>query len=117
MRVLVCGGRNFTDEAFIFKTLDGLHRKHHITRIIHGGARGADQYAGAWAAKNAIKEIYVFDADWDRFGLAAGPHRNQRMLHEGRPELVVAFPGGRGTNDMVRRAMAADVRLQFFRPR
>lgn len=38
-----------------------------------------------------------------------GPLRNQRMLEEGKPDLVVAFPGGGGTKDMVRRAAKAGV--------
>jgi hypothetical protein len=33
------------------------------------------------------------------------------MLGQGHPDLVVAFPGGRGTADMVRRANAAGVRV------
>jgi hypothetical protein len=31
------------------------------------------------------------------------------MIDQGRPDLVVAFPGGRGTADMVRRARAAGI--------
>jgi hypothetical protein len=31
------------------------------------------------------------------------------MLLEGKPDLVVAFPGGKGTADMVRRARKANV--------
>jgi hypothetical protein len=50
-------------------------------------------------------------ADWDRYGLAAGPKRNQRMLDEYSPEFGVAFPGGRGTADMIRRLRAASVPL------
>ena len=51
-------------------------------------------------------------AKWDelgRNGRKAGPIRNQQMLDEGRPSLVVAFPGGRGMADMVRRARNAGV--------
>lgn len=48
-------------------------------------------------------------------GKAAGPIRNQRMLDEGKPDLVVAFPGGRGTADMVRRAKAAGVPVRLNR--
>ena len=47
--------------------------------------------------------------EWDELGKKAGPLRNQRMLEEGKPELVVAFPGGGGTKDMVRRAVKAGV--------
>ena len=59
----------------------------------------------------------IFPADWIRHGRAAGPIRNEQMLREGCPDLVVAFhddPGlGRGTADMVRRALAAGVPVRF----
>jgi hypothetical protein len=37
--------------------------------------------------------------------------RNQAMLDYGKPDLVVAFPGGKGTADMVRRARVAGVKV------
>lgn len=40
---------------------------------------------------------------------SAGPKRNQRMLDKGKPDLVLAFPGGDGTADMVRKAKSAGV--------
>lgn len=40
---------------------------------------------------------------------AAGPIRDQEMLDKGKPDLVVAFLGNRGTADMVRRAREAGV--------
>jgi hypothetical protein len=49
-------------------------------------------------------------ADWS-IGRKAGPIRNQRMLDEHAPDLVVAFPGGRGTADMVRRARKSGVEV------
>lgn len=50
-------------------------------------------------------------ADWDGLGRKAGPIRNQRMLDEGKPDLVVAFPGDKGTADMVRRARTASLEV------
>ena len=47
--------------------------------------------------------------DWKKYGKKAGPLRNQQMLEEGKPDLVVAFPGGNGTADMVRRAKKANI--------
>jgi len=66
--------------------------------------------ANAWAVDHNLA-IRSFPADWEKDGLAAGPMRNQRMLDEGKPDLVIAFPGGRGTADMVQRAKAAHVRV------
>jgi len=48
-------------------------------------------------------------AEWDKFGRRAGPLRNEQMLREGKPDVVVAFPGGRGTAHMVRIAKEAGI--------
>ena len=107
-RVLVCGGRGFTQMRWLTRVLDDLDPK--PTLIIQGGGFGADACASEWAYKRDVLERQ-FPADWKKLGRAAGPIRNQQMLDEGRPDLVVAFPGGDGTADMVRRAKAAGVRV------
>jgi hypothetical protein len=106
MRVLVCGGRHFDDWMLLKDTLDGLEPRAGV--VIHGAAPGADVLAGRWAALRRVP-VEAFAADWGRLGPAAGPVRNARMLVEGRPDIVVAFPGGRGTANMVEQARAASV--------
>jgi hypothetical protein len=109
MRVLVCGGRDFKDWDLLSEELTYLLGE--IDVIIHGGAKGADRLAGDFAfAAGITEEVYL--AKWDEHGLAAGPIRNQRMLDDGKPDLVIAFPGGKGTADMVRRARAAGVEVR-----
>jgi hypothetical protein len=99
MRVLVCGGRDYTDRNAVYRVLDRLHKKHTIAAIIQGGARGADRLAVDWAtSRKIVLEWYI--ADWNRLGPGAGHIRNQRMIDEGKPDAVVAFPGGTGTADM-----------------
>lgn len=110
MRVLVCGGRNFEDRALMFRVLDSLHDRTPFSCVIHGMARGADRLADHWAMFNHIP-AYRFHAVWSQHGRSAGPIRNQRMLDKGKPDLAVGFPGGAGTKDMLRRALAADVRI------
>ena len=108
MRLLVCGGRSFEDRQALYSSLDELHRQRNIDLLIAGGARGADTLAEEWArARDVATEIY--QADWAGLGRKAGPIRNQRMIDEGRPDLVIAFPGGRGTGDMMSRARAAGI--------
>lgn len=112
MKVLVCGGRDFTNAEFLNKTLDGLHAIYHFTELIHGAARGADTLAGSWAWTNGIIPR-PFPADW-ALGKGAGPIRNQVMLDD-KPDLVVAFPtGGPGTQDMINRAKKAEVKVLEF---
>lgn len=108
MRLLICGGRDFDDAAFAARILDAVHRKHVVKLVIHGAARGADTLGGRWAQYNGI-EVEKYPAQWGAHGKAAGPLRNAQMLESGRPDAVVAFPGGSGTADMVRRAKAAGV--------
>lgn len=101
MKAVICGGRNFSD----YQQLRSVLQQYHLTHIIHGGARGADSLAGLYAGEHNI-QCTVFKAEWNLHGLGAGPRRNQRMLEE-QPEVVIAFPGGFGTADMVRRAKNA----------
>jgi hypothetical protein len=114
MRVLVCGGRHFADAALLNRTLDELHAQAQITEIIHGEARGADKLAGNWARIRMVP-VKTFPANWRKHGNSAGPIRNRQMLREGRPDLVIAFPGGDGTADMMEQARAAHVEVREIR--
>lgn len=130
MRILICGGRTYTDEKNFNALMDFMHwrRWAHFppTIIIHGGARGADTLADKWAKKHG-HSVLPFLADWNdlthpkavirtrpdgsKYDLLAGYRRNQRMIDEGKPEVAVAFPGGGGTTDMVTRARKAGIEV------
>lgn len=96
--------------AKTYEVLDILHDKVTITTIVHGDAKGADSLAGKWAALWQIP-VERYPANWTLHGRAAGPIRNQQMLVEAKPDIVVAFPGGVGTDDMKFRAEDAGVEL------
>lgn len=113
MRILVCGGRNYWKPSNINRALAHLHATRGITVLIHGAAPGADKLADDWAAEVGVHRL-PFPADWERHGKAAGPIRNAQMLRIGRPQAVVAFPGGTGTLDMIQQAQAAG--LPVWRP-
>lgn len=126
MRVLVCGGRDFGHPVPVS---DPLHQKRqhewiylHVTLnqmlgskkrdvvLITGNAKGADQQAEIWAEKNGVRNE-IYPANWKLHGKAAGPIRNKQMLEEGKPDWVIAFPGGNGTEHMCRIARNADVKV------
>jgi hypothetical protein len=109
-KVLVCGGRDFDDRAALDAALDRLHAQQRFTLVIAGGAPGADTMAEEWARDRGIR-TRIFRARWSIYGRAAGPIRNARMLRKGRPDLVVAFPGGKGTAGMVALAREAGVEV------
>lgn len=106
---LICGGRNFDDRNLFDAVMDELVRDMGCPEtIIHGNASGADMMADVWAKRMAIRRER-FPAQWYKYGKAAGPIRNQEMIDQGSPHLVIAFPGGNGTADMVRRAKKAGI--------
>lgn len=140
-RILVCGGRAYgkidpkrpiehparmAERRKLRAVMADLLKEHGRFQLIHGGARGADALAGGWASEAEIP-TNVFPADWTnttrpgalvkkrrdgtQYDALAGIVRNQKMLDEGKPSLVVAFPGGSGTKDMVDRAKAANVEV------
>lgn len=94
--------------------------------IIQGAATGADRMARKFAKANQVR-CEQYNADWENmdvepciprtrsdgsvYNAAAGGIRNQRMLDEGKPDVVIAFPGGKGTADMIKRAKAAGVEV------
>lgn len=116
----MCGGRNFSDEFSFYTNLRNIVAKirsdtgcRAIT-IISGEARGADTMAKEFA--NTWDMPYIgYPADWNKYGKLAGHIRNKQMLEEGKPDLVVAFPGGRGTANMIEISKKAGVEVIEFR--
>ena len=103
--------------------MDRIHTERCISCIIEGGATGADRLGREWAiSRNIPYETYA--AKWDnldvpgavvktrsdgkKYNAKAGFDRNGDML-KANPDGVVAFPGGRGTDDMVRQSGNAKV--------
>lgn len=112
-RILICGGRNFNDKHMFDAAMRTI--PHHLNFnfigspvIISGGATGADTLARDFAIAEGLPFI-EFPADWKKHGKRAGYIRNKQMLDEGRANLVVAFPGGKGTEMMIDLATKANV--------
>lgn len=104
--VLVTGGRLFTNYEAVCRELDKLEPG----KIVEGGAAGADTLARRYARERGI-ELATHRANWNRYGLGAGPKRNQLMLDVESPHIVLAFPGMSGTADMVARAKRGGYRV------
>lgn len=102
MRVIVCGGRFFADQEMLYSLLDATHQASPISLLIEGGARGADALANQWARERKVK-FHTEHAQWNKYKRSAGPIRNNEMLMM-KPDLVIAFPGDRGTADMIKQA-------------
>ena len=112
MRILIAGGRDFSDKDFLYKYMDKF--KEDCICVISGCASGADKMGEKWAKDMGIP-IERFPAQWARYGRKAGPLRNIEMLEKGKPDLVVVFKGGTGSAHMASISKKAGVKT--LRPR
>lgn len=108
-RILVCGGRSYSNYKAVFGTLDLYKATHGQLVIIQGGANGADRLAREWCMRQPGCHLINEPAEWSKWGAAAGPIRNRKMLELHKPDLVIAFPGGSGTAHMAKIAREAGV--------
>ena len=113
-RVLVCGVRTWDDYDAILEEL--MLSTEWGDTIISGAAPGADTLAVKAAWDIGGLKCIEFPANWEKYGKAAGPIRNQQMLDEGKPDKVLAFWNGesRGTLDMITRAVKAGVPVKVI---
>lgn len=122
MKVLVCGSRFLEDRKPLFAVLDKIHDETPITCIVCGAQRrrgprgeyiGSDWFGIEWALRREVPFSGV-PAEWTKFDKKAGPLRNSKMLAM-HPDidLVVATPGGDGTEDMVKKATAKLIPIKY----
>lgn len=88
MIIAVIGSRDFSDYGLLESTLASLPG---ITRIVSGGAKGADSLVEIYARQHQIP-LVVFKADWKQYGKGAGIVRNRQIIEAA--EMVVAFWDG-----------------------
>lgn len=108
LRVLVTGGRSYSDQHRLNSILDNLLMCG-LAAVAHGAAKGADTMASHWCQAHKGVQECVYRADWLNHGNAAGPIRNAEMLKDFKPDIVVAFAGGAGTRNMINLALDAGV--------
>ena len=95
-QVIFTGGRDYSRPAVVFTIINYLG----VDQAIVGDCpTGLDKYV------RTLCKYSVYYADWDKYGLAAGPVRNRKMLEENKGCLVIAFPGGKGTKNCVKTAL------------
>lgn len=103
MRVIIAGGRDFTDAPALLNFLVELQELNQLPEtfeIVSGAARGADK-CGEIIANSADFKCTQFPADWNRLGTRAGYVRNAEMA-EYADVLVACWDGhSRGTKHMI----------------
>ena len=130
---IICCGRKFSDfDMFNNSMTDIIQLKGCPEVVVHGAATGADSMANGWAQRMAVRvrrepalwddidvpgAVVKYRANGTPYNAAAGGQRNQKMLDDYKINMVVAFPGGPGTADMVARARKAGISVAEIKPK
>jgi hypothetical protein len=117
MRLIIAGGRDFTDadmmEARLYNILGGSVNIWPDV-VISGMARGADTLGWEWAKAHGV-EVIEMPADWARYGRSAGYRRNEEMARAA-THLVAFWDGvSRGTSNMIGIARRDKLALRIVR--
>ena len=116
VKILICGDRNWSNVKVIQETIShsaigSIAVAEDKLIVIQGGCRGADRIAKRCCDRSNIQCV-TFDAEWDKYGGAAGPIRNRLMLDQN-PIMVIAFHDdlrkSKGTRDTVMEARRRNI--------
>lgn len=108
MKLIIAGGRDYKFTSSDFAFMDVVFVLYGVEEVFSGGCRGADACGESWARGLNIP-VRRFPAEWKKHGKAAGPIRNRAMAQSA--DALVAFPGGRGTADMVEQARTYGLKI------
>lgn len=104
MNLIIAGCRDFTDRFIIYEGIDAFIEEYGTPDvIIEGGATGVDRIAGEYAREHNIP-LQIFKADWNKYGRAAGPIRNEEMARHGTHLLAFWDGKSKGTKNMIETA-------------
>ncbi len=101
MKLIIAGGRNFHNYEQLCKVCDNILQDQTNIEIVSGAYyKGADKLGEQYAAEKGFR-LTKFPADWNRFGKAAGPKRNEQMANYA--DALIAFWDGKskGTKHMI----------------
>lgn len=97
-KIAITGDRHYTDFITIANYIEPRIKPE--DEIITGDATGVDTIVASWATYNH-RHLTVYKADWNKYGKAAGPIRNQKIAINA-DHLIVFYGGGPGSKNMIK---------------
>lgn len=121
MRLIIAGGRDFTDRSMMSRKLSKIlggadlgFGYEYPDVVLCGGARGADTLGKEWAKRHGV-EVEMYHADWNGLGRRAGYVRNEAMAINA-THLIAFYDGvSKGTGHMITLARKHGVEVKIVR--
>lgn len=114
MKIIIAGSRTFTDYKKLSEVCDQFLQDQTDIEIVSGAYyKGADKLGEQYAKERGYK-ITQFPADWERYGRAAGPKRNEQMANYA--GALIAFWDGKskGTKHMLEVAKCRGLNIFIY---
>lgn len=115
MKLLITGSRKCTESDYVkFESFLNdliIEKDLEITEMIHGGAKGVDQFADRWAKARHIP-VSVYRPNYDMYGNRAPLVRNDVMVEL--CDVCVAIFKGSKTGGTLYTAKAASARKKLI---
>ncbi len=115
MRLIVAGGRDFTDYGVVSKILDRILKKHPVDFIVSGKEpNGTDALGERYAGVNGIP-VLPYPADWlGGLKKAAGPIRNEEMAKNADGAIIFWDGKSPGSKNMIKNALKYNLPFMVF---
>ena len=111
--LLVIAGSRTAKESHVRQALMRCPWIKDITRVISGTAHGADKFGEKFAKENNI-EVIRFPADWDQYGMSAGPRRNREMAENADALLAIWDGVSKGTYSILNYAKKYGLKIMIY---
>lgn len=122
MKIVIAGSRTFGDDPkhrdLCFSVMDTIREMRHNhgdeVEVVSGTARGADKLGEEWARAHKLK-LFLFPADWEKFGKSAGYRRNEEMARFADAAVIFWDGHSRGSQHMINLARQYELRLKVVK--
>ena len=98
MKIIIAGGRDYSPKRHHVLKILGILEAFKCSEIISGTCDGADVFGEMFYFVLPESRKRLFPANWNDYGKAAGPLRNEAMAKYA--DGCILLPGGNGTANM-----------------
>lgn len=113
MKIIIAGPRDFPGNLDHLKQVikeARIHAAFRMESIVSGGATGVDALGEEWAREKK-KICKKFEADWNKYGKAAGPIRNNQMTEYAGGGIFLWDKQSRGTKHCIDAAIKGKLKV------
>ena len=112
MLTIIAGSRSAREQDVLY-AISQCPWRDQITKVISGTAMGSDRFGELWAQRVGI-DVLRMPAEWNLYGMSAGPRRNKEMAQNSDCLIAIWDGSSRGTQSMLGYARKYGLRTMIY---